>query len=38
MLNAGRDCCTDLRILQAAEGVLGDVYSDTTFRRMIAEC
>jgi hypothetical protein len=37
MLNAGGDCCTDLGMLQAAEGVLGDVGSDTTFRRMIAD-
>ncbi len=25
MLNAGGDCCTDLGMLQAAEGVLGDI-------------
>ena len=37
MLNAGGDCCTDLAMVQAAEGVLGDVGSDTTFRRMIAD-
>ena len=37
MLNAGGDCCTDLGMLQAAGGVLGDVGSDTTFRRMIAD-
>ena len=37
MLNAGGDCCTDLGMLQAAAGVLGDVGSDTTFRRMIAD-
>ena len=37
MLNAGGDCCTDLGMLQAAEGVLGDVGSDTTFRRMVAD-
>ena len=35
MLNAGGDCCTDLGMLQAADGVLGDVGSDTTFRRMV---
>ena len=37
MLNAGGDCCTDLGMLQAAGGVLGDVGSETTFRRMIAD-
>ena len=37
MLNAGGDCCTDLGMLQAAGGVLGDVGSDTTFRRMVAD-
>ncbi|MEI2701820.1 MAG: hypothetical protein V9E83_05380 [Baekduia sp.] len=37
MLNVGGDCCTDLNMLHAAEGVLGDVGSDTTFRRMVAD-
>ena len=37
MLSAGGDCCTDLGMLQAAEGVLDDVGSDTTFRRIIAD-
>ena len=37
MLNAGGDCCTDLGMLQAAGGVLGDVGSETTFRRMITD-
>ena len=37
MLNVGGDCCTDLSMLHAAEGVLGDVGSDTTFRRMVAD-
>jgi hypothetical protein len=37
LLNVGADCCTDLSMLQAAEGVLGSVGSDATFWRMVAD-
>ncbi len=36
-MNVGGDCCINLAMLQAAEGALGDVGSDSTFRWMIAD-
>lgn len=37
MLKAAGDCCADQGMLQAAQGVMGDIGSDTTFRPMIAD-